>query len=198
MKKLIIILLLLLTVLTAENLSAQTKNKFALKNTWEVGGSFGFSSINFVTNGKTSNETITFIGLSSYGGYFIEDGFELGIIPSVGYLKYDDEDLTIFEFSIAPAYNFHTESSAYPYVQGAIGYNSLSYTYKSYFGDTKETNSGLVWKLEGGVKINIFGNSLLKLAAAYDQRTLNPDNYTGDRNGLNTFSFVAGFNVFFK
>lgn len=191
MKKLIVLSLLVLLVLTVSDVTSQTKQNYAKKETWEVGGSFGYSSVTSVNNGKTDDNAITTVKFAPYGGYFVIDGFEIGLIPSVEYLSYGDDNMTIFAIYAAPAYNFYTGSIAYPYLQGAIGYNSISGS------GGISTRSGLAWGIEGGIKLNITGNSLLKIGLDYNQKTLNTSSSTGNRSGTNAFSFVAGFNVFF-
>ena len=192
MKKLIVLSLLVLLVLTVSDVTSQTKQNYAKKETWEVGGSFSYSNVTSVYNGKTDDHAMTTVKFAPYGGYFVTDGFELGLIPSVEYLSYGDDNMTTFAIYAAPAYNFYTGSIAYPYLQGAIGYNSISGS------GGMLTRSGLAWDIEGGVKLNITGNTLLKLGLDYNQKTLNTSSSTGDRSGTNAFNFVVGFNVFFK
>ena len=190
MKKLIVLSLLVLLVLTVSDVTSQTKQNYAKKETWEVGGSISWFNVTPVSKAKT-DDAINIVLFAPYGGYFVTDGFEIGIKPTVGYISVDKDNMTAFAIYLSPAYNFYTESIAYPYLQGSIGYNSLA-------GSDMITSSGIAWDLEGGVKINVFGNSLLKLGLNYGQQTLETSSHTGDRNGFNTFSFTAGFNVFFK
>ena len=190
MKKLIVISFVMFLLLSSGNLFSQSKNNFAKKSTWEVGGSLSFSNFKYVNNGNES-DGITFVDILPYCGYFITDGFELGVIPAIeiqDYSGYDKTDLTIF---LAPAYNFKTNSPAYPYVQGAIGFANES-------GKGLTSRSGLAWHLETGVKLNFFNNSLLKFGLNYSQKTLETSNSSGKRNGINTIGFNAGFNVFFR
>jgi hypothetical protein len=190
MRKVIVLSLMALLVLTVSDLSSQTKQNFAKKNTWEVGGSISYSNVTAVNNGETGDAVNTFT-FEPYGGYFVVDGFEIGLIPAVQYISYDDDNYTSFAIYLAPAYNFYTKSMVYPYIQGAIGYNSIS-------GSGMDTRTGVAWDLEGGLKLNVYGNSLLKIGLDYGQQTLNTSSDTGDRDGFNSFRFVAGFNVFFK
>ena len=171
------------------NAHSQSKNKFAKEQIWELGGSVGFSSITEVDNGN-SGTAMTNISFHPYAGYFFLDGFEVGLITGIDFIKQGGWDNSTFVIYLAPAYNFNTNSNAYPYIQGGIGYNQVSYSnYRSY--------SGLAWDLEAGVKLNLFGNSLLKFSFDYNQKTQNPENYDGKRNGINTFNFIVGFNIFF-
>ena len=181
---------IMLLPLIVSDLSSQVKQNFAKRNTWETGGSISYSNLSPVFDGESHDGIGTFT-FAPYGGYFITDGFEIGLIPSVEYITYNDDDATTFSVYLAPAYNFYTKSIVYPYLQGAIGYNSVA-------GSGFETRSGVAWKLEGGVKINAFGNSLLKLGIDYGQQTLETSSSTGDRDGYNSVNVVLGFNVFFN
>ncbi|HEY5533387.1 MAG TPA: outer membrane beta-barrel protein [Ignavibacteria bacterium] len=172
------------------NAHSQTRNRFAKEQTWELGGSVGFSSMAEVHNGNSST-ALTNISFHPYAGYFFLDGFEVGLIPGIDYYSQGSFDYTTFVIYLEPAYNFNTNSIAYPYIQGGIGYNSIS-------GKSITTVSGFAWDLEAGVKLNLFGNSLLKFSFEYNEKTQNPENYNGKRNGFNTFNFVVGFNVFFQ
>jgi len=169
---------------------SQIKNEFANEQTWELGGSVGVSSTTQVNYGHTS-EAMTNIAFHPYAGYFFLDGFEVGLIPGIDYYKQGGWDYSTFVIYLSPAYNFKTNSIAYPYIQGGIGYNSVG-------GEGMKTRSGLAWDIEGGVKLNLFGNTLLKFSLDYNEKTQNSENHTGDRNGYNTFNLVVGFNVFFK
>lgn len=187
-----VILVGTILLLIISNSQAQTEQNFAKENTWEVGGSLSYTYTEYVSNGKAHDDGVNIFKLSTYVGYFAIDGFEIGIIPAIELIDYSGNSTSnSFAIYAAPSYNFYIGSLAYPYVQGAFGYNRISY------GGNSSTYSGIAWALEGGMKINIAGNSLLKVGFDYGQKTLNKSNSTGDRNGYNTFSFVAGFNVFF-
>ena len=174
----------------AQNLT-NTPNikKFAMKKVWEVGGSIGFIATTPVANGSSGDMTWN-ISFSPFGGFFVAKGLELGVMPSVSYTKhknfFDFVDYTLY---FAPAVNFLTKSKVFPYIMGLIGYCAQN--------GGGFTASGLAWGGEGGIKINAYGNSLLKLGLQYEQKTLNPQNNTGGRNGQNNIKFEAGYNVFF-
>lgn len=179
-----------ITLFIASSSYTQTKQNFAKESTWELGGSASFSYIQTVSNGNTDSDGINTFKLYPYAGYFVTDGFEIGIIPALEIISHGGRSTT-YSFAIyaAPSYNFYTKSLAYPYVQGAFGYNSLSY------GSSSSSYSGIAWAIEGGVKLNIAGNSLLKFGFDYSQKTLNKSGESS-RKGYNSFSFVTGFNVF--
>jgi len=188
-KNILLFLVVVIIFLFFNNAYSQTKKEFAKEHTVELGGSIGFSSITPVENGRTY-ESMTSISFHPYVGYFFTDGFEVGLIPGIDDMSMGGDHYTTFVIYLAPAYNFKTQSIAYPYVQAGIGYNSVSYF-------SSKTYSGFAWQIEGGVKLNLFGNSLLKFSFEYNQKTQNSENHTGDRNGYNIFNFVVGFNVFF-
>lgn len=193
MKQIKVLLIFVILLLIATSSNAQTKQKFAKENTWEVGGSVSFTYTQYVSNGNTSSNGVNIFKLYPYVGYFVTDGFEIGIIPAVELISYGGGTTSnSFAIYAAPSYNFFTKSLAYPYIQGAFGYNSVSY------GGSSSSQSGIAWAIEGGVKINVGGNSLLKVGFDYGQKTLNKSGSSSGRSGLNTFSFVAGFNVFFN
>ena len=193
MEQIKVLLIIVIFLLISSNSPAQTKQNFAKQNTWEVGGSVSFSYTQYVSNGKANDKGLNIFKLYPYVGYFVTDGFEIGIIPAIELESYGGGATSnSFAIYVAPSYNFYTKSLAYPYVQGAFGYNDVS------SGGSSTSASGIAWALEGGVKINIAGSSLLKIGLDYSQKTLNKSNSTGGRSGYNSISFVAGFNVFFN
>jgi hypothetical protein len=192
MEQIKVLLIVVIFLLISSNSHAQTTQNFAKQNTWEVGGSVSFSYTENVSNGITSDNGRNVFKLYPYVGYFIIDGLEIGIIPAIELISYGGSTSSnSFAIYVAPSYNFYTKSIAYPYVQGAFGYNDVS------SGGSSTSASGIAWALEGGVKINIAGSSLLKIGLDYSQKTLNGSHSSDDRDGVNTLSFVAGFNVFF-
>ena len=174
MKNIIFISLLLLTVITVSDISSQTNYNFAQKNTWAIGGSFSIS--------KNYKEFAT------YGGYYITDGFELGVIPAVEFLKDKDNSITAYAIYAAPSFNFNTESNVYPYIQPEIGYYNIS----------GPEYSGLTLGIEGGVKANIFGDGMLKLAVDLNKKYFWRFFTSNKEDWEETISFVAGLSIFFK
>jgi len=190
LKSKIFLLLALILCIGLTSADAQNISKYAKKSQWEVGGSIGFMSTKIVANGETLDDSWTTVTFQPYGGYFVINGLELGIMPSVNYTKYGDYNSTDYTLYFAPSYNFDTKSQFYPYIMGLIGYTGNN------SGDVNL--KGIAWGGEVGVKANFFGNSLLKLGVQYEQLTLNPDPNPGDeRNGYNNIKVNLGFNVFF-
>lgn len=190
LKSKIFLLLALILCIGLTSANAQTISKFAKKSQWEVGGSISFTSSTAVNNGETADNSTATLSFQPYGGYFVINGLELGVMPSVDYTKFGDYNSTSYVLYFAPSYNFDTKSQFYPYITGLIGYNAIN--------SGNDNRKGIAWGGEAGVKMNLLGNSLLKLGIQYIQQTLNPDpNITDERNGYNTFRVNLGFNVFF-
>jgi len=191
MKKIFFPALLVFLLVSSGILLPQSKHNFANKENWEISGSMGITSTSYVSNGN-AGDAVTVVSFSPYVGYFPANGFEVGVIPEVSLTAvsgYSSKDITLF---LAPSYNFYTESTAYPYIQGCIGFGGIS-------GTNSSSRSGVAWKLEAGTKVNLFGNSLLKLGLSYCQKNYSQNNsyYTG-RSGVNIISFNMGFGIFIK
>jgi hypothetical protein len=166
---------------------AQEGKKFATKGSTELGGSISFQSLTSVSNGNTGN-AIKIFSVAPYIGYFVTDGFEIGLNPlgftSISYSGSSEKQIMIFA---APSYNFKTEGIAYPFVEALLGYTSQS---------NGSTQSGFSWGGRGGVKIAVTDKGLLNLGIQYVQITLNPSGST-NRYGSNQFTISAGFTVWF-
>jgi hypothetical protein len=185
-------LITLIVLLLSFSLNAQN---FAKKGVIELGGSAGFSSITSVFNGESAENSTSVFMIEPYVGYFIMNGLELGLIPSFSTYSHGDASQTDFGIYFAPAYNFDLKSSLYPFIEGRIGYNTSSYDDGN--SETEDASSGgLAWGLRGGVKVQLGNSALLNFALAYNQITMNPENWDGDRNGYNSFDVMAGFTVF--
>ena len=187
MKKLLVVFCLLFV--SSQIILGQN---FATKGAIELGGSIGFSSTTAVSNGESGDDALTTISIDPYFGYFIIDGLELGIIPSYTSLSQGDESISNFGIYLAPAWNFNLKSNLFPFIEGRIGYNSANYD----FGENDNTLSGLAWGLRGGLKMQVGNSSLVNFALYYNQLTMNPDGWEGDRNGENIYGVTAGFTIF--
>lgn len=165
---------------------SQETKEFAEKGTVELGGSVSFQSVTPVFNGASGDATTIFT-LAPFFGYFVSDGFELGVNPfdiTVNSLP-NSNSSTRISILFAPSYNFKTNSIAYPFVEGLLGYTSLS---------DGGTESGFSWGARGGVKLAVTDKGLLNLGVQYLQITMNPSGATS-RFGSNNFSLSAGFTV---
>lgn len=169
---------------------------FPSKGTIELGGSVGFSSTTSVYNGESSDHSLTSFSLQPYFGYFIINNFELGIVPSFTSLSYNDQSQTNFGIYVAPAWNFDLHSNIFPFVEARLGYNTSSYDDGNSLTDDP-SSSGLAWGLRGGLKAQVGNSALVNVAVSYDQITLEPSGWSGDRIGENIFGINAGFTIFF-
>lgn len=164
---------------------AQEGRRFATKGCTELGGNVTFQSFAPVTDGKTG-ESITTFTLAPFLGYFVAEGFEIGLDPleiaTTSYLGHTNTQITIF---LAPSYNFSTGGIAFPFLEGLLGYTSQS-------NGTHET--GFSWGARGGVKLSVTDGGLLNLGIQYVQLTINSRDTPG-RTGLDEFVFSAGFTV---
>lgn len=170
-------------------LSAQN---FATKGTVELGGSIGFSSTTYVSNGESANDALSTFIVQPYVGYFVVNSLELGLVPSFMSQSLGDYSSSTFAIYFAPAWNFDLKSNLFPFIEGRIGYNTTS----TDNGITDASASGLAWGFRGGVKVQVGNSALVNLALSYDQITTDPENWDGDRNGANVFGVNAGFTIF--
>ena len=162
--------------------SSQGTKRFAMEGTTELGGSISFLSVTPVSNGR-SGDSYTIFSFSPFIGYFITDGFELGVDPFA--ITTTSGSITVVNVLVAPSYNFKTDGIAYPFVEGLLGYSSIS---------DGSTSNGVSWGLRGGVKLAVVDQGLLNLGLQYLQITTNPSG-ASNRYGSNQFSFTAGFTI---
>lgn len=167
---------------------------FGKKGVIEAGGAIGFSSTTTVSDGETGDDALTQFTFEPYFGYFVINCLELGVIPSFSSLSQGDASITTFGIYFAPAWNFDLQSSAFPFLEGRIGYQSANYDFGE--GDDN-TLSGMSWGVRGGLKYQLGSSALVNASLGYTQSTLNPKDWDGGRNGTNVFDVMAGFTVFF-
>ena len=167
--------------------NAQESSRFATKGTTELGGNISFLSSTPVYDGNTGTAT-TMFSLSPFIGYFVSDGFEIGMDPLGISLIGSSGQNTLTQITIlaAPSYNFKTRGNGYPFIEGLFGYTSLSYGSSS--------NSGFSWGGRGGVKFAVTDKGLLNLAMQYMQIALTPSGVS-NRSGSNQLSISAGFTI---
>ena len=175
--------------------SLSFSQNFATKGTVELGGSLGFSSTTGVYDGESADDALSTFIVQPYVGYFVINGLELGLVPSFISMSYGDQSQSNFGIYFAPAWNFDLRSNLFPFIEGRIGYNTASYDDGNSLTDDP-SSSGLAWGLKGGVKVKVGNSALVNLALSYDQITMNPEDWDGDRNGQNIFGVNAGFTIF--
>jgi len=181
------VLVLAVLIVFASISPAQETKKFALKGSTELGGSISFQSLTPVSNGNTGDAT-TIFSLAPYIGYFVADGFEIGLNPlGITSISLSGSSATQVMIFAAPSYNFKTEGIAYPFIEALLGYTSQS---------NGSSRSGFSWGGRGGVKLAVTDKGLLNLAIQYIQITLNPSGAT-NRYGSNQLAIAGGFTVWF-
>jgi hypothetical protein len=188
MMKIPLILIILIIFIINTKFEAQNIIQFGNRGTFEVGGSLYYSNITPINNG-TKGAVSNLFQLQPIGGYFISKGIEIGIQPSISITNSSGSSFTQTGIYLTPAYNFILKSKIYPVIEALIGYSTQS-------GSDVSSASGFSWGIEGGVKFNLMGNSLLFVGLQYRQDTYNASGATS-RSGLNIFTFGAGWNVFF-
>ncbi|HUL45185.1 MAG TPA: outer membrane beta-barrel protein [Bacteroidota bacterium] len=166
------------------------QHRFAEKGITELSGSVAFSSITPVSNGKTG-DAITLFSIGPQVGYFVEDGFEVGVstgitlLPGLSVITPPEGDATtVVQLFFSPAYNFLLkDNNATPFIEMDLGYTSIS--------SGNESQSGFSFGGKAGFKIPVVDHFLVSLSAQYLAITLNPNNAT-ERTGFNYLTFGVG------
>ena len=161
---------------------------FAQKGIWELGGTINFVNATSVSNGETAENSLSTFSLNVPVYYFVIDGLELGLIPQFQNLSSGGSSASLFALLAGVAYNLRTQSAAYPFFEGQVGFNTAS---------NGSTRSGILWSLNAGAKVQIGSQGLARIGLFYEQRTLNTSNNEGGRNGTDTWGLNVGFAIFF-
>jgi hypothetical protein len=179
-------LLVLVAAIVATNPSpSQTQKQFANQGVAELGGTFSFQSITPVSNGFSGNN-YTVVSFSPSFGYFVADGWEIGVDPfGVNVVSGGGSSFSQLNIFFNGAYNFRTENAGYPFIEGLIGYTSEEDGAKRH---------GASWGLRGGIKAPVAGQALVNVSGQYLQVTLDPEDAL-NRSGYNQFSVVAGLAI---
>lgn len=167
--------------------------KYASYETIEFGGGFSFTNISPVVDGESIGGSMNQITLTVPIYYFIENGLELGVVPTVEYYDYENSSMIGLGLFGAIAHNFDLESNLFPYLEGRIGYNTIGTTVE----EDEVSLSGLGWALLGGLKTHLGGNALLNFSIGYAQQTFESVEYEGGRSGRNIIAFGIGISLFF-
>ena len=96
--------------------SAQSLNGFAAKGTVEFGGNISYQHTSVITQGaEFPTQTNSVFSFFPYAGYFLADGFEIGLNP-LGIQTYRDsqDKVTNVTVLLAPSYNFDTGEKFFP------------------------------------------------------------------------------------
>ena len=171
-------------MLSALNLNGQD---FAKMGILELGGNISYTSVTGVSNGETSENSLGTFTFDVPVYYFVIDGLALGLIPNYVNASFGENSASAFDILFGLAYNIATSSTAYPYGEGRIGYNTTN---------NGSTRTGIVWAVIGGVKVQVGGNALVNIGIEYSQSTLERSGNEVGRDGLNVLAFRAGFAIF--
>jgi hypothetical protein len=173
--------------------SAQSLNGFAAKGIVEFGGNVSYQHTSVITQGaEFPTQTNSVFSFFPYAGYFLADGFEIGLNPLSIQTYWDNQDkITNLVILLAPSYNFDLGGRVYPFVEAQLGYSE-----EVFGGSLAELNpskrDGFSWGGRAGIKFVITGNCLLNVAAQYQQITLTPSS-DAQWSGSNIAMFSAGF-----
>jgi hypothetical protein len=187
-----LVVLLLITIVSSGN--AQDR-QFATKGITEISGTVSYSSLTSVFNGETG-DAISIFTLAPQVGYFVTDGFELGLGTGVSLLPgfsvispEDGESTNLLQLFMAPSYNIKTnDAKLYPFIEAQLGYTSIS------SGD--QTDSGFSYGGRAGLKIVAVEHFLVNLSVQYLLITLNESGET-ERDGFNYLTFGIGVSGYF-
>ncbi len=174
---------------------AQEK-QFATEGTTELAGTISYSNFTMVSNGETSDNDLSIFTLAPQIGYFIADGFELGLGTGISLLPgyssispNEGESTNILQLFLAPSYNLMIENkSLYPFLEGQLGYTSMS--------SGNNTESGFSYGGRIGIKVVAANNFLITFSAQYLLITLNREG-AEKRNGINYLTIGVGVSGFF-
>ncbi|HUI09694.1 MAG TPA: hypothetical protein VL221_05150 [Bacteroidota bacterium] len=184
--------LILAVLLCAASASAQAppRKRFASPGTVELGGSAAFTAVQPVAGGNTGSWVYD-LSFMPYAGYFVMEGFELGINPAgVSVTTSGDTSTVRLRFLVAPSYNFHTPTMVTPFVEGLAGFTSSSLIRS---GSTTSV-SGFTFGGRFGIKAAVTERGLLTIGVQYLRVTLNAPG-AGSRSGSNELAVAAGWSV---
>ena len=203
MKPLTLVILSLLFITftaNAQNIIKKTpKLKYTKQLTVEVGGEIFLSSTNG-TRTEFGNErgygTETFFTLKAGAGIFVINGLKLGIEPAVSIHFYDsDNRWTQLKLYFTPEYVLNTKTIVFPYLGASIGYTSSNYSYSV---GSSPNMDGIGYGAKAGLRVNLFGNSLLNFGFAYNRENYNYTASYGDvKQRYDVFGMTLGWSVFF-
>jgi hypothetical protein len=162
---------------------------FAKQGVVELGGTVSFSSSTSVNNGETADESTTNFSFTPIVGYFFIDNFELALFPRYQSTSYADKTSSNFAIFLMPAYHFSTGGNIYPFIAGAIGYNTYTST-------SDNTYSGISFGGLAGIKMQVAKGAIINFGVNYFMFTYNPEDWDGDRNGNNDLEISAGIGIF--
>lgn len=188
------LLVLFFSVILFIEIPAQ-EARFAAKGVTELSGVISFSNFTSVSRGRTG-DAISLFTFAPQVGYFVSDGFEIGLgtgitlIPGFSVLSPEDEESTsFFQFFFTPSYNISSpNSNIFPFIEGQLGYTSTS--------SGNNTASGFSYGGRAGVKIAAVDHLLISISGQYLAITFN-ESGAKDRNGINYLTIGVGVSGYF-
>ena len=190
-----VFILLAASLLVMTTSGIAQNRQFATKGVTEISGSVSYSNFTSVSNGETG-DAISIFTLAPQIGFFVTDGFELGLstgvslVPGFSVLSQEDEESTnILQFFFSPSYNIKTNTgNLYPFIEAQLGYTSIS------SGD--QTESGFSYGGRAGLKIVAVEHFLVNFSVQYLLITLNRSGET-ERDGFNYLTVGVGIAGYF-
>ena len=181
---------LLVCAAAAAQPQPQPHRRFGAPGTVELGGSAAFTAAQPVTGGNTGTWVYD-LSFMPYAGYFLAEGFELGINPAgVSVTTVGDTSTVRLRILLAPSYNFHTPTMVTPFVEGLAGLTSSSLVHS---GSTTSV-SGFTFGGRVGIKTAVTDRGMLTIGVQYLRITLNATG-AGGRSGSNELAVAAGYTI---
>ena len=184
--------LVMACVVCAAGVSAQgqPRKRFGTTGIVELGGSGAFTATQPVAGGNTGSWVYD-LSFMPYAGYFVADGFELGINPAgVSVTTVGDTSTVRLRILLAPSYNFHTPTMITPFVEGLAGLTSSSLMH----GGSSTSVAGFTFGGRVGIKSAVTERGMLTIGVQYLRITLNAKG-AGSRSGSNELAIAAGYTV---
>ncbi|HTR99180.1 MAG TPA: hypothetical protein VML00_05465 [Bacteroidota bacterium] len=168
----------------------QVHRRFGAAGTVELGGSGTFTAVQPVVAGNTGTWVYD-LAFMPYAGYFLAEGFELGINPAgVSVTTIGDTSTVRLRILVAPSYNFHTPTMITPFVEGLAGFTSSSLIR----GGSTTSVAGFTFGGRLGIKTAVTERGLLTIGVQYLRITLNASG-APSRSGSNELAIAAGYTV---
>ncbi|WP_461632940.1 outer membrane beta-barrel protein [Labilibaculum euxinus] len=132
-------------------------------------------------------------------GYFVADGFAVGLELPIGMQTEKDKDDNKYKtnrIAVMPfARYYFGENNVKPYLHGGFGFGSMKYKDVSASAESKWKT--FVYGVSGGVAIFLNNNIALDLGVGYQSVTLRPDEDRDNdpRRILSSVAFNVGFSI---
>ena len=129
--------------------------------------------------------------ISPQVGYFLADGFVLGLTTNVAYLKFKDDDEAYVSYAIGPFTRYYFNFERFkPFIQGSASFGQVRYD-SDYKLNTSDYGVG------GGIAFFVNNKVSVDMFAGYNRIISKPpDTEHNYRELFNTFSFGFGLSIF--